>query len=237
MAGDNTRYISSNTYRALLARSGNRCAFPGCPKELINSNNKNIGQLCHIESVSDKLQRHNANLQQEDLNGYDNLMFMCYEHHVETNDENVYTVIVMKKIKYDHENKYVKTPFQIDLSHLYRLKREADNYWSKVEELISNPKSSLAKIQINTSADYPSLSDGAIAAINKLEKILNEISPEIKNDYWQTFNIEVPDNISKVKIMLRHMLLKFLEAYVLANPEDLALKNKLEQLRKEFLVV
>ncbi len=40
--------------RALFARSGNQCAFPGCTQPLINDKNKFIAQVCHIEAASDR---------------------------------------------------------------------------------------------------------------------------------------------------------------------------------------
>jgi ribosomal protein L15E len=33
---------------------------------------------------------------------YDNLILLCPNHHVITNDENIYTVAVLKKMKSDH---------------------------------------------------------------------------------------------------------------------------------------
>ncbi len=51
------RTIPSQVYKTLLARSGNKCAFPGCPKPLFNQRFEFIAQLCHIEGV--KGERHN----------------------------------------------------------------------------------------------------------------------------------------------------------------------------------
>lgn len=76
------RKISTNVYRSLLSRSGNQCAFPGCPKSIFNENHKLIAQLCHIEPVGDKEVRYNPNLTDELVNDYDNLLFLCYQHHV-----------------------------------------------------------------------------------------------------------------------------------------------------------
>jgi len=44
---------NTNVLRALFARSGNQCAFPGCTQPIINSKNKFIGQVCHIEAASE----------------------------------------------------------------------------------------------------------------------------------------------------------------------------------------
>ena len=43
---------TTDTIRALFAKSGNECAFPGCHHKLINHKNKFIGQICHIEAAN-----------------------------------------------------------------------------------------------------------------------------------------------------------------------------------------
>jgi len=78
---------TSQTLRALLAKSGNQCAFPDCNHPLINEKNKLIAQLCHIEAANKGGERYNPNQDDEQRRGYENLLFLCYRHHIETNDE------------------------------------------------------------------------------------------------------------------------------------------------------
>lgn len=121
--------------RALFARSGNQCAFSGCSQPLVNQKNKFIGQVCHIEAASPGGERFNPSQTDEERRDYNNLLLMCYPHHIETNDENDYTVEKLLKIKTEHEEKFQKSEFKIDESELYKLIHEMESYWRDVERL------------------------------------------------------------------------------------------------------
>jgi hypothetical protein len=76
----------SEVIRALFARSGNQCAFPGCAQLLVNHKNQLIGQVCHIEAATPGGERYNQRQTDEERRDYNNLLLLCYPHHVETND-------------------------------------------------------------------------------------------------------------------------------------------------------
>lgn len=97
----------SHVIRRLFALSGNVCAFPGCKHKLVNEKGKFIAQVCHIEAAEEGGERYNNDQTDEQRRAFDNLMLMCYEHHIETNDVLLYTPIILKKIKLEHERKYV----------------------------------------------------------------------------------------------------------------------------------
>jgi hypothetical protein len=236
MAGKIKRTIPDHIYRALLARSGNKCAYTGCSRPIVNTKNIYEAQLCHIESVSHKKQRHNPMLTEEQINDYNNLMFMCLKHHVETNDEVVYTADILRKMKYDHESKYVENPFNIDMSHIYLLKKEAEDYWQKVENANNNEhKFPNLKVTINTRAEYDELSNEVNETIDAIDNLISVIDKEDQDKYWEIFNLGFPNHLNKIRIVIEHMTIKYLEAYVSNNPQDMAIKQKLDSLRKDFL--
>jgi tetratricopeptide (TPR) repeat protein len=101
------------TVIALFARSGNKCAFPGCDQPLIDDENIFVGQICHIEGV--KGERFNPAQNNEDRRQYDNLILLCYPHHRKTDNEEKYPVKALHEIKAEHEKK-VTTPFNISES-------------------------------------------------------------------------------------------------------------------------
>ena len=97
---------TAQVLRELYMKSGNQCAFPGCYEPMIDDNGKFIGQVCHIEAAEEKGERFNPNMTDEERRSYDNLMLMCYKHHVETNDVNKYPVSALKIMKRQHEDKF-----------------------------------------------------------------------------------------------------------------------------------
>jgi hypothetical protein len=94
---------SPDTLRRLFLTSGNLCAFPGCKELMIDADGNFIGQICHIEAAEKGGERFNASMTNEDRTAFDNLMLMCYKHHIVTNEVLRYTVPKLEKMKADHE--------------------------------------------------------------------------------------------------------------------------------------
>ena len=65
----------TNTLKALFAKSGNQCAFPGCDHPMINKKNQFIGQVCHIESALPGGERFNKESNDEFRRCYDCLLY------------------------------------------------------------------------------------------------------------------------------------------------------------------
>lgn len=121
------------TLRALFARSGNQCAFPGCTHPLINGDNVFIAQVCHIEAANSGGERFNPNSDDEYRRSYGNLILLCYSHHIETDNVDRYPVDKLKEMKINHEQLFEKSSFKIDEAALYKLKFQMDDYWEKIE--------------------------------------------------------------------------------------------------------
>lgn len=126
---------AAETIRALFARSGNQCAFPGCTQHLINHKNQFVGQVCHIEAAMPGGERYNEFQTDEQRRHYNNLLLMCYAHHIETDDVSEYPVKRLVEIKNEHENKFLKADFKIDESALYKLMQDMEQYWTDIERL------------------------------------------------------------------------------------------------------
>lgn len=228
------RKISTNVYRSLLARSGNECAFPGCPNSLFDSNHKLISQLCHIEPIGEHEVRYNPYLTDEIVNGYDNLVFLCYKHHVETNDDKIFTVEAMKKLKYEHEKKFITNPYTVDMSHVFQIIRDIDEYWKNVNKA-NNEEHILPdlKITINTQADYATLKNEVLKSIDSLENLMDIIKDD--KQYWEIFNLGIPNHLNKIRVLLDHKEIKYLEEVIKTTPQDLEIRARLDKLRRDFL--
>ena len=162
----------TDVLRALFARSGNRCCFPGCTSTLVNDRNLFVGQVCHIEAAEPGGERFNPGQSDDDRKRYENLMLLCYPHHVETNDVALYTVEKLRQLKAEHERAFGQNPFKIDESLLYKVAQEMDDYWQQVEELHRNHHvmSDLA-IRIDTKASFSALAVHANELLSDLRRI------------------------------------------------------------------
>src|SRR5436309_1220953 len=94
------------TLRELYLKSGNRCAFPACKKALFNAKGFFVGQIYHIKAAEPGGARFNKNQTNEQRRHASNLMLMCYDHHVETDDVSKYPVQRMNRIKEEHEKMF-----------------------------------------------------------------------------------------------------------------------------------
>jgi len=107
MATQNPRQYSQLTLKRLYSLSGNRCAFPNCPVIFVNwEDDTNFSQICHIEDANQNLfksDRYNPNMTDDQRADYHNLILLCPNHHIETNNTTKYTIDVLRKMKRDHE--------------------------------------------------------------------------------------------------------------------------------------
>lgn len=105
--------IKTDVIRRLFALSGNQCAFPNCTHHLVNENGKFVGQICHIEAAKPGGERYNPEQSDEERRSFENLVLLCYEHHIVTDDVQQYPAAYLKEIKKNHEEKFSNQPYQL----------------------------------------------------------------------------------------------------------------------------
>ncbi|EGR1425925.1 HNH endonuclease [Vibrio vulnificus] len=103
------RKYTEKDVKRLVASAGGRCSYRykgEICKRLLVSNNSVIGEKAHIEAIGKKGARHNPDISEEEVNSYDNLMWMCPTHHRmidKLDDVHIYTVNMLIQMKKDHE--------------------------------------------------------------------------------------------------------------------------------------
>jgi hypothetical protein len=68
----------------------------------------------------------------EERRGYENLILLCYRHHVETNDIETFDVARMRKIKADHEAQFMDSSYEPADEDVTAVTREAERFWTEV---------------------------------------------------------------------------------------------------------
>lgn len=95
--------IQKEALRDLAIRSKNKCAFPGCNQPLLNLTDDYVAELCHIEAAKPGGQRFNHAQSDEERRAPANLLFLCHQHHRETDNEVLYSVARLREMKQAHE--------------------------------------------------------------------------------------------------------------------------------------
>lgn len=97
---------SPSTIKKLLARSGNRCAFPNCTLPIVEDSGILTGVVCHIKARSPAGPRYDPTQTPEARHSYENLIVMCARHgRLIDADPAAYPVELLYAIKAAHEKK------------------------------------------------------------------------------------------------------------------------------------
>jgi len=97
---------TKETLKRLFAVSGNLCAFPHCLRIMMDEDGDFVGQVCHIEAAEPGGERFNVASSNEARRSFDNLILMCGQHHVKTDNAAKYPVEALRQMKRDHEAKF-----------------------------------------------------------------------------------------------------------------------------------
>ena len=101
--------IPEREMKALIALSGNVCAFPGCTTRLVAPGNADddaafLGEMAHIVGDSHQGPRGDFPMTDDDRDKHINLLLLCGDHHKTIDSQpRTYSVSVLRRIKEDHE--------------------------------------------------------------------------------------------------------------------------------------
>ena len=91
-------------------RSGDRCAFPGCGRPLTVDGNLSdtaiVGEAAHIAGEKPGSARYDDSMTDEQRNHYDNLIYLCRDHHVQIDKQHLdYSIDDLRQMKANHEQR------------------------------------------------------------------------------------------------------------------------------------
>lgn len=103
---------ASYSTKVLLAfRSGDRCAFPDCPRQLTvdapsGEGPTLLGEAAHIAGEQEMAARYDPTMTDEQRNHYNNLIYLCRDHHTQIDKQHThFTVDALRQLKTQHEAK------------------------------------------------------------------------------------------------------------------------------------
>jgi hypothetical protein len=168
--------IKTLTIKRLYALSGNQCAFPDCNISLVSPENEtNISNICHIEAAEEGGERYNPNSNDEERRSFENLILLCPNHHIVTNDVQTYTVEVLREMKRTHETRMLK-PDKLHHSALNDIiKLISNKLFDTQDSDVQTAPDPQEKIQYNNVIRYKPIIEEYKVYQGKLNKLYEEI--------------------------------------------------------------
>ena len=171
--------------RTLFGLSRNQCAFPKCEQALFNHRNQFIAQICHIEAALPGGERFNPESTDEDRRDFNNLIILCYPHHIETNDEKKFTVEVLREIKTSHESQNSEARLAINDEKLIEINNYIKRNWLQID--YANKHQHLYReygfaVDINIDLDFTELSKILEDLICQLDISSSELRQSLTSD-------------------------------------------------------
>ncbi|MDB4293321.1 hypothetical protein N9954_07935 [Maribacter sp.] len=107
--GKGPRNYSDLTIKRLYSLAGNQCSYPECSVIFTNAENvTNFSNICHIAGAKKDSERYDSKMTDRERADYENLILLCANHHITTNDEEKFKVSTLKHMKRNHENDIAK---------------------------------------------------------------------------------------------------------------------------------
>ncbi|MDD2857213.1 MAG: hypothetical protein PHU75_00910 [Candidatus Nanopelagicales bacterium] len=103
--------VASGQEKVVIARSGNRCAYPDCRAELVfdadaeGDQPKVVGKVAHIAAASPGGPRYDASMTDAQRSSAENLIYLCGPHHDAVDSQlDKHTVKYLHDAKVTHES-------------------------------------------------------------------------------------------------------------------------------------
>ncbi len=195
--------ITTDTIRRLFAHSGNMCAMPDCSQHLVNKKGIFVGNICHIEAANKGGQRFNPNQTDEERRHFNNLMLLCYAHHIETNDEEEYPTERLRSIKNLHEQQFAADLYELPRSFEENIFRQVKEKLEQLLDISSDTNSKVSELLklvesgiIKTGIDEEKIYLGQLNSIRELRKNMQHRSAlkmlyEYKRVHWERLTPEI----------------------------------------------
>src|SRR5262245_43847703 len=96
--------VDSRTKQLLWGKAGATCTFPACRRPLVRSATADdrevlVGEIAHIVGQSEGGPRRGGEIPARSLDGFDNLILLCHEHH-EVVDQQPHTYTVERLVQF-----------------------------------------------------------------------------------------------------------------------------------------
>jgi hypothetical protein len=156
--------ITEKSIKLLWSNAAGQCSFIGCQQRLTIGQAAyeapyTLGEMAHIKGEKQGSNRYDKNQTTEQRDSYENLILLCPTHHTlidKPENEKIYSVNVLTKMKIDHENYILKRLEVEELSNVEKVKDKIAVYLAENRQawLQYGPYSDVAQRNPNSDEIY-----------------------------------------------------------------------------------
>jgi hypothetical protein len=234
--------LTKSVLQALFAKSGNRCAYPGCENVLVNGKNIFVGQVAHISAVSPNGPRFDAALNDDQRRSYENLLLTCYEHHREIDLSAEYSSEVLREIKIKHETLMKSKIYSVDENIIDSITDELNNYWDGILNISQSRADDIQAVRVDIAGGPLEILNDLKNAIQhiadfhkEIDRRICELPGELVRWRWELSGLAMANWIIHLQLTALKLRVKLLEEIQLKDPENDVISVELGKARGEFM--
>jgi hypothetical protein len=186
------REYTQSTLKRLYGKSGNCCAYPKCPAELIYEKG-NLSDICHIESLNIGGPRYNSapDIEDKDRNAEPNLILLCKNHHHIIDQKDVdgswhYSTEQLKAMKRSHEERFAEARQQLFSSKRQSILAQIVRSLSKSRHQATSQKSAISfKIESKLKFNEVDRYYGVIEKFAPYSPLLDQLYDKLESDQFE----------------------------------------------------
>lgn len=220
--------------KRLFALSGNLCAFPTCNEHLVDEKGNILAQICHIEAAEAGGERYSSTSNDEYRRSFENLILLCGKHHIITDNVMEYKVENLKKMKFDHESKFLNNQYEVSDE---AINKTIKNYMEQYNQNTGNGTQMNTQAQtvdkvIGTIVNNYSTNSNMKPIIEGAKKINYEEKNRIDSEAIDTQTTDVIDFRNEVSENQRRKVYSVPIKYLKFRKENGRIKAELETYQK-----
>jgi hypothetical protein len=176
--------LTKTTLKTLFGLSGNQCAFPGCSHPVINHKGQFVAQVAHINAAEPGGPRYVQNMSDDERRSPDNLLILCYQHHIETNDEIEFPTKKMVDIKSKHEGTFKYDETFVSDAVISRELSRINEYWGRIDSVNKHHlETHPVAYAVNTDSNFQDLVD-KIREAQGFFRWYGDVCSETQDSIW-----------------------------------------------------
>ncbi len=201
--------ITEKSIKLLWSNAAGRCSFARCSKRLTVEQAADVaphtlGEMAHIKGKGKGSNRYDKNQTVKQRDSYENLILLCPNHHTlidKPENENIYSVSVLTRMKIAHENSILKHLEVLKSSSIEKIKDKIAIYLAENRQawLQYGPLSDIAQKNPHSKELYAVWVSERLSTIVPNNRIIASLLKDNRNLFDKEYQAIISQFLAHVK--------------------------------------